>query len=130
MRVRGSESRADYVGRTPVRHVQLGVWPEYFPRASNFRPIRTTSCPPGVVGPRSYHADMGNPDHSIGDLAVVTLDMFIDAAATIGPQDWDKPSNLDGWTLRDLVGHATGCAAPAPSDPSNPHRRTPHPPPR
>ncbi len=55
---------------------------------------------------------MDNPDHSMGDLAVVALDLFIDAVATIGPQDWDKPSNLDGWTLRDLVGHATGSAGP------------------
>lgn len=56
---------------------------------------------------------MDNPDHSMGDLAVVALDLFIDAVATIGPQDWDKPSNLDGWTLRDLVGHATGSAGPS-----------------
>ena len=54
---------------------------------------------------------MDNPDHSIGDLAVVALDLFIGAVATIGPRDWDKPSNLDEWTLRDLVGHATGSAA-------------------
>ncbi len=54
---------------------------------------------------------MDNPDTAIGDLAVVALDLLIDAVAALGPQDWDRPSNLDDWTVRDLVGHATGSAA-------------------
>ena len=29
----------------------------------------------------------------------------------IPPESWDLPSNLEGWSLRDLVGHATGSAA-------------------
>ena len=54
---------------------------------------------------------MDDPNSAIGGLAVVALDLLIDAVGTLGPQDWEKPSNLDGWTVRDLVGHATGSAA-------------------
>ena len=37
--------------------------------------------------------------------------MLIDAVEQIPPDSWDQPSNLEGWSLRDLVGHATDSAA-------------------
>jgi uncharacterized protein (TIGR03086 family) len=39
------------------------------------------------------------------------LDLFIDAVEQTPQQNWDQPSNLEGWSVRDLVGHATGTAA-------------------
>jgi uncharacterized protein (TIGR03086 family) len=39
------------------------------------------------------------------------LDLFIDAVEQTPPQSWDRPSNLEDWSLRDLIGHATGTAA-------------------
>jgi len=39
------------------------------------------------------------------------LDLFIDAVEQTPPQNWDQPSNLEEWSLRDLIGHATGTAA-------------------
>ncbi|WP_231995810.1 TIGR03086 family metal-binding protein [Mycobacterium sp. 852002-51163_SCH5372311] len=46
----------------------------------------------------------------IGLLAVAALDLLIDATSQIPPGSWDNPSNLAEWSLRDLVGHATGSA--------------------
>lgn len=54
---------------------------------------------------------MDSSPPAVGGLAVEALDLLIDAVATVGPDAWDQPSNLDGWTVRDLVGHATGSAA-------------------
>ena len=54
---------------------------------------------------------MSDPYAAIGDLSVEAMDLLVDAVATIAPEAWDRPSNLDGWTLRELVGHATGSAA-------------------
>jgi uncharacterized protein (TIGR03086 family) len=39
------------------------------------------------------------------------MDFLVAAVAQIPSQSWDQPSNLDGWTVRDLVGHVTGSAA-------------------
>ncbi|WP_156689920.1 TIGR03086 family metal-binding protein [Mycobacterium sp. Marseille-P9652] len=50
-------------------------------------------------------------DAPIGQLATQAFSLLIDAVATIGPDDWDRPSNLEGWSVRELVGHATGSAA-------------------
>lgn len=44
-------------------------------------------------------------------MAVEAIALLIDAVSHISPASWDAPSNLDGWTLRDLVGHATGSTA-------------------
>ena len=43
--------------------------------------------------------------------AVAALDLFIEAVDSVAPDDWDRPSNLDDWSVRQLVGHATGSAA-------------------
>jgi uncharacterized protein (TIGR03086 family) len=47
----------------------------------------------------------------IGKMATEAIDMLVDAVEQIPPDSWDQPSNLEGWSLRDLVGHATGSAA-------------------
>lgn len=44
-------------------------------------------------------------------LATQALDLFIEAVEQTAPESWDQPSNLGEWSLRDLVGHATGSAA-------------------
>ncbi|TVT17366.1 TIGR03086 family protein, partial [Amycolatopsis rhizosphaerae] len=54
---------------------------------------------------------MNDPTARIGRLAVASLDLLIEAVAQTPPESWDRPSNLDGWSVRDLVGHATGSAA-------------------
>ncbi|MGC2653194.1 MAG: TIGR03086 family metal-binding protein [Mycobacterium sp.] len=46
----------------------------------------------------------------IGLMAVAAIDLLIDAVSQIQPESWDNPSNLDDWSLRDLVGHVTGSA--------------------
>ena len=47
----------------------------------------------------------------IGELATEAIGLFIDAVEQTRPECWDQPSNLADWTVRDLVGHATGSAA-------------------
>lgn len=47
----------------------------------------------------------------IGDLAAEALGLFLEAVERIPPDGWDRPSNLDGWSVRELVGHGTGSAA-------------------
>lgn len=47
----------------------------------------------------------------IGELAGEALELFIDAVDQIPAHGWDQPSNLEDWSMRDLVGHATGSAA-------------------
>lgn len=54
---------------------------------------------------------MNDATARIGMMAGEALDMLVDAVDEIPPESWDRPSNLDGWSLRDLVGHATGSAA-------------------
>lgn len=54
---------------------------------------------------------MNDATASIGMMATEAFDMLIDAVEQIAPERWSQPSNLEGWTLRDLVGHAIGSAA-------------------
>jgi len=54
---------------------------------------------------------MNDATERIGMLATEAIDLLIDAVDRIPPESWDQPSNLGGWSLRDLVGHATGSAA-------------------
>lgn len=46
-----------------------------------------------------------------GALAGTAMGLFITAVEQTAPDAWDRPSNLDGWSVRELVGHATGSAA-------------------
>ena len=54
---------------------------------------------------------MNDATARIGVLAGEALGMLVDAVDEIPPENWDRPSNLDGWSVRDLVAHATGSAA-------------------
>ena len=54
---------------------------------------------------------MTDPTARPGKLATEAIDLLVDAVAQIPPESWDHVSNLEGWSLRDLVGHATGSAA-------------------
>ena len=47
----------------------------------------------------------------IGMMATEAIDLLIEAVDETPLESWDQPSNLEGWSLRDLVGHATGSAA-------------------
>lgn len=47
----------------------------------------------------------------IGALAEEALGLLIAAVEQTPPESWDRPSNMAGWSLRELVGHATGSAA-------------------
>ncbi|HET9877308.1 MAG TPA: maleylpyruvate isomerase N-terminal domain-containing protein [Mycobacterium sp.] len=46
-----------------------------------------------------------------GVMASEALGLLIDAVEQIPPESWDQPSNLEAWSVRDLVGHVTGSAA-------------------
>lgn len=56
---------------------------------------------------------MGDTDATtqIGTMATEAMDLLIEAVERILPESWDQPSNLEDWSIRDLVGHATGSAA-------------------
>ena len=50
-------------------------------------------------------------DAGVGTRATEAMDLFIEAGHQIPSAAWDQPSNLEGWTIRDLVAHTTGTAA-------------------
>jgi uncharacterized protein (TIGR03086 family) len=43
--------------------------------------------------------------------AVEAIDFLIEAVEQISAESWYQPSNLEGWTVQDLVDHTTGSAA-------------------
>lgn len=47
----------------------------------------------------------------VGPLAAEAIGLLLDAVQRTGPDSWDQRSNLDDWSVRELVGHATGSAA-------------------
>ena len=47
----------------------------------------------------------------IGVLATEAFGLLIDAVDHVATESWEQPSNLEGWSVRDLVGHVTGSAA-------------------
>jgi hypothetical protein len=49
--------------------------------------------------------------NAIGARAIEAMDFLLDAVQQIPSESWDQPSNLDGWSIRDLVVHTTGSAA-------------------
>jgi uncharacterized protein (TIGR03086 family) len=51
------------------------------------------------------------PGLSVGTSATKAMNLLIDAVDQIPSETWDLPSNLEGWSIRDLVGHVTGSAA-------------------
>ena len=58
-----------------------------------------------------YDALMDDATARIGMMATEAIDLLIDAVDQTPPESWAQPSNLEGWSVRDLVGHATGSAA-------------------
>lgn len=54
---------------------------------------------------------MNDATAAIGTMAVEASELLIDAVDGTPPESWERPSNLDGWSVSDLVGHATGSAA-------------------
>lgn len=67
--------------------------------------------PDARVHSRDYDALMNDATAPIAMMATEAIDLFIDAVDQTPPDSWDQPSNLEDWSLRDLVGHATGSAA-------------------
>lgn len=53
---------------------------------------------------------MDDATTQIGTLATAAMDVFIQAVDALHPNNWDRWSNLEDWTVRELVGHATGSA--------------------
>ena len=49
--------------------------------------------------------------NAIAARAIEAMDFLVDAVEQIPSESWDQPSNLDGWSIRDLVVHTTGSAA-------------------
>ncbi|MBO0863943.1 MAG: maleylpyruvate isomerase N-terminal domain-containing protein, partial [Mycobacterium sp.] len=47
----------------------------------------------------------------IGTMAAEAMGLLTEAVEQIPSERWDQPSNLEGWSVRDLVGHVTGSAA-------------------
>jgi len=54
---------------------------------------------------------MNDTGTRVGTMATEAIELLIDAVRQTPSDSWDKPSNLEGWSVRDLVGHATGSAA-------------------
>jgi uncharacterized protein (TIGR03086 family) len=50
-------------------------------------------------------------DAGVGTRATEAMGLFIEAVDQIPSAAWDQPSNLEGWSIRDLVAHTTGTAA-------------------
>ncbi len=49
-------------------------------------------------------------DSNLATMATEAIDLLTQAVEQIPPEKWDQPSNLEAWSIRDLVGHATGSA--------------------
>jgi uncharacterized protein (TIGR03086 family) len=50
-------------------------------------------------------------DAGVATRATEAMGLFIEAVNQIPSEAWDQPSNLEGWSIRDLVAHTTGTAA-------------------
>ena len=47
----------------------------------------------------------------MGTIATKALALLIEAVEQVPDDSWQRPSNLEGWTVSELVGHATGSTA-------------------
>lgn len=54
---------------------------------------------------------MSDAAADVRQLAPQAMALLIDAVEQIPSESWEQPSNLEGWSVRDLVGHVTGSAA-------------------
>lgn len=74
---------------------------------SRLRGEETFSIDRGTPAP-PYDAGMN--EGNSGAVAEQALEFFRDAVGRVPLATWDQPSNLEGWSVRELVGHATGGA--------------------
>src|SRR5271170_727446 len=49
--------------------------------------------------------------NDVGARAIEAMDFLVGAVAQVPRDSWDQPSNLEGWSIRDLVVHTTGSVA-------------------
>lgn len=54
---------------------------------------------------------MNDESARIDTMATEAMRLLIEAVEQTSSEAAEEPSNLEGWTIRDLVGHATGSAA-------------------
>ena len=47
----------------------------------------------------------------VGAMATEAMGFLVEAVEQIAPENWYRPSNLEGWGIPDLVAHVTGSAA-------------------
>jgi uncharacterized protein (TIGR03086 family) len=47
----------------------------------------------------------------VGPMATEAMGFLVEAVEQIAPENWYRPSNLEGWGIPDLVAHVTGSAA-------------------
>ncbi len=80
-------------------------------RPGGFGPAQPV--PGGATATARLMAYFGRPvaELGIGTSAVKAMGLLIEAVDQIPSESWDLPSNLDGWSIRDLVAHTTGSAA-------------------
>lgn len=69
--------------------------------------MTTTDTPPSAVAP------IGHREAAV--LAREAYDRFAALVESLGPQDWMRPTECTGWTVRDLVGHVVGAMRSAAS---------------
>jgi uncharacterized protein (TIGR03086 family) len=50
-------------------------------------------------------------DTAVGARAIEVMSLLVEAVEEIPSEAWDLPSNLEGWSIGDLVAHTTGSAA-------------------
>ena len=50
-------------------------------------------------------------DAGVGTRATEAMGLFVEVVGQIPSASWDLPSNLEDWSIRDLVAHTTGTAA-------------------
>lgn len=47
----------------------------------------------------------------VGAMATEAMGFLVKAVEQIAPENWYRPSNLEGWGIPDLVAHVNGSAA-------------------
>ncbi|TDD90349.1 TIGR03086 family protein [Saccharopolyspora karakumensis] len=53
---------------------------------------------------------MSDVSARIDVMTAEALEFFVEAVERVPAERWDEPSNLDEWSVRELIGHATGTA--------------------
>jgi uncharacterized protein (TIGR03083 family) len=69
--------------------------------------MTTTTTPATTVPPIRHREAMA--------LAETAYARFADTLERLGPEDWARPTDCEGWTVRDLAGHVVGAMRSAAS---------------